>query len=141
MEKWSLLYLQKLGPFAGLITNCMYNFHLCSLYGVVVVTGSALDRSPDDIINATGGNLPPPYPGQGGIYTTAVYTRPEDVPTIFEVGNNMITRGPNGREYINRRLNENSMYGVFNYIRLQSDSGVVVRNLSPDVTTVRVHQL
>ena len=108
----------------------MYNFYLCSLYGVVVVTGSTLNESPTEIISSIGGSLPPPFPGQGGIYTAAVYSRPEDVPTIFVLGDNTRTRGPDGREYINRRLNENMMYGVFEYIRLQSDTAAAVRNLS-----------
>ena len=94
------------------------------------MTGSTLDESPTQIINSIGGNLPPPYPGQGGIYTAAVYTRSEDVPTIFVLGDNTITRGPDGTAYTNRRLNENTVYGVFEYIRLQSDTGVAVRNLS-----------
>ena len=92
-----------------------------SLYAVVVVTGS-------DIINSNDGSLPPPYPGKNNVYTAAVYTRSEDVPTIFMVGDNARTTGPNGRVYFNRRLNENTMYGVFKCIRLVSDTGVVVRN-------------
>ena len=101
-----------------------------------MVTGNALNSRPVDIINVNDGSLPLPYPGQGGLYTAAVYTRPEDIPTIFVVGNDMITRGPGGREYVNRRLNENNMYGVFNYIRLQSDNGVAVRKLSQYITAV-----
>ena len=104
----------------------MYNICLSSLYGVIVVSGEELNNAPDDIIDANNGNLPPPYPGQDGIYTAAVYTREEDVPTLFVVGNNIITTANDGRQYVNRRLSENTQYGVFYYIRLQSDSGNVV---------------
>ena len=93
-----------------------------------MVTGNELGNNPIDIINSNGGSLPPPYPGKNNIYTATVYTRSEDVPTIFMVGDNSRTTGPNGRVYFNRRLNENTMYGVFKYIRLESDTGVVVRN-------------
>ena len=94
----------------------------------MVVIGSKLNNSPEDIINSNGGGLPPPYPGQNNVYTAAVYTRSEDVPTIFVLGDDKRITGPNGRVYINKRLNENTMYGVFKYIRLESDTGVVVRN-------------
>ena len=90
-----------------------------------MVTGEQLSDAPNDIITANNDNLPPPYPGQDGIYTAAVYTRAEDVPTVFVVGDNMITRA-NGREYVNRELSASTMYGVFYYIRLESDSGNVV---------------
>ena len=102
------------------------HFYLCSLYGVVIVTGMELGNSPVDIISANNGRLPPPYPGQNGVYTAAVYTRPEDVPTVFVAGDNTITTAPNGQEYVNRELSEDTTYGVFYYIRLQSDNGVAV---------------
>ena len=102
--------------------------YLCSLYAVVVVTGNELNNNPVDIINAMDGNLPPPFPGQNSVYTAAVYTRTEDIPTILVLGNDTTTTGPNGTVYINRRLNENTMYGVFVYIRLKSDNGVAVSN-------------
>ena len=94
----------------------------------MVVTGNELNNNPVDIINDNGGNLPPPYPGQNNTYTATIYTRPEDIPTVFVLGDDMRTTGPNGTVYINRRLNENTMYGVFVYIRLESDNGVAVSN-------------
>ena len=105
-------------------------FYLCSLYGVVIVTGMELGNSPVDIISANNGRLPPPYPGQNGVYTAAVYTRPEDVPTVFVAGDNTITTAPNGQEYVNRELSEDTTYGVFYYIRLQSDNGVAVSTIT-----------
>ena len=117
------------------ICNCYYRVmpivyivYLCSLYGVVLVTGMELGRGPAVIVNANNGRLPPPYPGENGVYTAAVYTRAEDVPTVFTAGNNMVTTAPNGREYVNRELSEDTTYGVFYYIRLQSDNGVAVSN-------------
>ena len=97
-----------------------------SLYGVVVVSGRELNNKPNDIINANNGSLPPPYPGKDGVYTAAVFAKVEDVPTSFVVGDSSITTAPDGTEYVNNVLSENTMYGVFYYIRLQSDSGVVV---------------
>ena len=104
----------------------MYALYLCSLYAVVLVTGMELGRGPDDIISSNNGRLPPPYPGQNGVYTAAVYTRAEDVPTVFIAGDNTVTTAPNGREYVNRELSEDTTYGVFYYIRLQSDNGIPV---------------
>ena len=95
-----------------------------------MVTGRQLNNTPVEIIAVNNGSLPPPYPGQDGVYTAAVYTRPEDVPTIFVVGDDMITRGPNGREYVNRGLSENTVYGIFYYIRLQSDGAPVSKTIS-----------
>ena len=107
----------------------VYVLYLCSLYGVVLVTGMELSDSPVDIINANNGRLPPPYPGQNGVYTAAVYTRAEDVPTVFTAGDNTITTAPDGTEYVNRGLLEDTAYGVFSYIRLQSDNGVAVSKI------------
>ena len=98
-----------------------------SLYGVVVVRGMELRNSPVDIISANNGGLPPPYPGENGVYTAAVYTRVEDIPDVFVVGDSRTTVAPDGTEYVNRRLSEDTMYGAFYYIRLQSDNGVAVR--------------
>lgn len=89
-----------------------------------------LRNSPVDVINANNRDLPPPYPGQGGVYTAAVFTRAEDVPDVFVVGDATITIAPDGTEYANRRLSEDTMYGAFYYIRLQSDNGVAVRSIS-----------
>ena len=116
----------------------LYVLYLCSLYGVVVVTGRQLNNTPVEIITVNNGSLPPPYPGQDGVYTAAVYTRPEDVPTIFVVGNNMITRGPDGTEYVNRGLSENTVYGIFYYIRLQSDGAPVSKTASQAIATSTV---
>ena len=102
---------------------------MCSLYGVVLVTGMELSDSPADIISANNGRLPPPYPGQNGIYTAAVYTRAEDVPTVFVAGNNTITTAPDDTEYVNRGLSEDTTYGVFYYIRLQSNNKTVSKIL------------
>lgn len=91
------------------------------------MTGGQLNNRPVDIINANNGRLPPPYPGQDGVYTAAVFTRAEDVPTMFVVGDNTVTRAPDGAVYTNRELSEDTTYGIFDYIRLQSDSGAAVR--------------
>ena len=99
----------------------------------MIVTGAELINSPVDIISANNGRLPPPYPGEGGVYTAAVYTRAEDVPTVFDVGDSMVTTAPDGTEYVNRRLSEDSSYGAFYYIRLQSDNGVVVRKTASNI--------
>ena len=107
----------------------VYVLYLCSLYGVVLVTGMELNDSPVDIISANDGRLPPPYPGQNGVYTAAVYTRAEDVPTVFIAGDNTITTAPDGTEYVNRGLSEDTTYGAFYYIRLQSDNGVEVSKI------------
>ena len=104
----------------------------------MAVTGNELDNSPVSIITANDGNLPPPFPGRNNAYTAAVYTRPEDVPTAFVLGDDTTTTGPDGRVYSNRRLNSDTMYGVFNYIRLESDSGVAVRDLFQAVKMSRL---
>ena len=88
-----------------------------------------LRNSPVDIISANNGILPPPYPGEGGVYTAAVYTRAEDIPDVFVVGDSTTTVAPDGTEHVNRRLSEDTMYGAFYYIRLQSDNGIAVRNI------------
>ena len=93
------------------------------------MSGMELNNKPNDIINTNNGSLPPPYPGKDGVYTAAVFTRLEDVPILFVVGDNTITTAPDGTEYVNSRLSQNTMYGVFYYIRLQSDSGVAVSKL------------
>jgi len=50
----------------------------------------------------------------------------EDVPLTFGVGDGEITMSSDGTEYYNRRLSECTTYGVFYYIRLQSDTGCEV---------------
>ena len=80
-------------------------------------------RSPRDIIATMNNELPPPFPPMPGmtIYTAAVWNNPADVPHVFVVGNGSVTMGPNGTIYINGMLNEGTTYGVFDYIRLESD--------------------
>ena len=116
--------------------------HFYRVYAVIVVTGDLLRtndnsarrrrqndntlRSPSDIINDMGGVLPEPYnvTNPMDIYTAAVWNRAEDVPEMFIVGNGSMTRGPDGRVYVNAELAEGTEYGVFNYIRLESDNAV-----------------
>jgi len=89
-----------------------------------VVTGEALSSTtPLDIIFSNNRQLPSPYPGRDGVYTAAVWYDIEDVPLTFVVGDGKITESPDGSEYYNRRLSECTTYGVFHYIRLQSDTG------------------
>ena len=97
------------------VTLCltMYTPSLSSLYGVVLVTGMELSNNPSDIISTNNGRLQPLYPGQNGVYTAAVYARAEDVPTVFIAGDNTITTAPDGTEYVNRGLSEDTTYGVF----------------------------
>ena len=102
-------------------------FFISSVYGVVVVSGDEINNTPRDIITGNNGQLPPPYPGRDGIYTAAVWNNKEDVPLEFIVGEGESTVGPDGTEYVNRRLSEGTSYGVFHYARLQSDTGEVVR--------------
>ncbi|XP_065903936.1 phosphatidylinositol phosphatase PTPRQ-like [Dysidea avara] len=93
------------------------------LFGVIVVSGEELENAPMDIITSSNGQLPPPYPGRDGVYTAAVWHDIEDVPLTFVAGDGEITVSPDGTEYYNRRLPECTTYGVFYYIRLQSDTG------------------
>ena len=67
--------------------------------------------------------LPPPFPPMPGmtIYTAAVWNNAADVPDEFTVGNGSVTVGPDGTSYTNGGLNEGTTYGVFEYIRLESD--------------------
>ena len=97
-----------------------------SLYAVVVVSGGQLQNTPREVITNRNEILPPPYPPTDGIYTAAVWTRPEDVPQTFVVGTESRTVGPlpNRTQYINGRLEEGTEYGVFYYIQLQSDVAV-----------------
>ena len=110
------------------------------MYAVIVVTGDELRRaprarrntdnplrSPSDIINDNNGEFPGPYDADNpmDLYTTAVWTNPDDVPLMFVVGNGSITTGPDGTVYVNAELDEGTEYGVFDYIRLESDDGVV----------------
>ena len=80
-------------------------------------------RSPRDIIATMNNELPPPFPPMSAmtIYTAAVWNNAADVPHVFVVGNGSVTMGPDGTIYINGRLNEGTTYGVFVYIRLESD--------------------
>ena len=78
---------------------------------------------PIQIINNYNGQLPPPYPGINGVYTAAVWHDIEDVPLTFVVGDGQITTSPDGTEYNNKRLFQCTRYGIFHYIRLQSDTG------------------
>ena len=80
-------------------------------------------RSPRDIITSMNNELPPPFPPMPGmtIYTAAVWNSAADVPDVFIVGSGLITVGPDGMNYTNERLNEGTRYGVFEYIRLESD--------------------
>ena len=84
------------------------------------------EPSPRDIINDRGGELPPPYDPLNpmDIYTAAVFNRAEDVPAMFIVGNGSRTVGPDGTVYENAPLAEGTEYGVFTYIRLESDNAV-----------------
>lgn len=109
------------------------------MYAVIVVTGDLLRttdnsrrrrrntlRSPRDIIDNMGDMLPGPYDPTNpmDIYTAAVWNRAEDVPAMFIVGNGSRTVGPNGTVYENAPLAEGTEYGVFTYIRLESDNAV-----------------
>ena len=97
------------------------------MYGVVVVSGDEINNTPRDIITGNNDQLPPPYPGRNGVYTAAVWNNIEDVPLTFVVGGGEITVGPDGTEYVNRRLSERTSYGVFHYARLQSETERVVK--------------
>ena len=110
---------------------CVYR-----LYAVIVAWGDLLRddarrrrrqddmlHSPHDIIASMNNTLPPPFPPMPGmtIYTTAVWNNAADVPDVFIVGNGSVTMGSDGTSYTNARLNEGTTYGVFEYIRLESD--------------------
>ena len=97
------------------------------MYGVVVVSGDEINNTPRNIITENNNRLPPPYPGRDGVYTAAVWNNTEDVQLIFVVGGGETTVSPDGTEYFNRRLSESTEYGVFHYVRLQSDTGSLVR--------------
>jgi len=97
------------------------------VYGVVVVSGDEINNTPRNIITENNNRLPPPYPGRDGVYTAAVWNNTEDVQLIFVVGGGETTVSPDGTEYFNRRLSESTEYGVFHYVRLQSDTGSLVR--------------
>ena len=90
-----------------------------------MVTGDQLNNAttPLDIIASNNGQLPAPYPGRDGVYTAAVWHNAEDVPLTFVAGDGEITVSFDGMEYYNKRLSECTTYGVFYYIRLQSDTG------------------
>ena len=81
--------------------------------------------SPRDIIRNNGDVLPDPYDPENpmDLYTAAVWTNPDEVPVMFVVGSGSTTT-VNGVEYVNTELAEGTEYGVFNYIRLESDDGV-----------------
>ena len=114
--------------------------HCCvcaySIYAVIVAWGDLLRvdsrrrhrqdsnlRSPCDIIADMNNELSPPYPPMPGmtIYIAAVWNNAADVPDDFIVGNGSVIMGPDGRNYTNARLREGTRYGVFEYIRLESD--------------------
>ena len=97
------------------------------MYGVIVVSGDEINNTPREIISGNSDQLPPPYPGNNGVYTAAAWSNIEDVPLTFVVGGGESTAGPDGTDYVNRRLSESTRYGVFYYARLQSDTGRVVR--------------
>ena len=97
------------------------------MYGVVVVSGDEINSTPRNIIIENNDQLPPPYPGRDGVYTAAVWHNIEDVPLTFVVGGGETTVSRDSTEYFNRRLSESTEYGVFHYVRLQSDTGRVVR--------------
>ena len=97
------------------------------MYGVVVVSGDEINNTPRNIITENNDQLPPPYPGRDGVYTAAVWHNIEDVPLTFLVGDGETTVSRDSTEYFNRRLSESTEYGVFHYVRLQSDTGRVVR--------------
>ena len=106
------------------IVTVLYVF---SIYGVIVVSGDEINNAPRDIITGNNDQLPPAYPGRDGVYTATVWNNIEDVPLTFVVGGGETTVGPDGTDYVNRRLSESTSYGVFHYARLQSDTGRVVR--------------
>ena len=128
-----LLYCEST-PVQGMYTLihcCVYR-----LYAVIVAWGDLLRddarrrrrqddmlRSPRDIIASMNNELPPPFPPMPGmtIYTTVVWSRAAAVPDVFTVGSGSVTMGPDGTSYTNGRLNEGIRYGVFVYIRLESD--------------------
>ena len=97
------------------------------MYGVIVVSGDEINNTPRNIIADNNDQLPPPYPGSDGVYTAAVWSNIEDVPLTFAVGGRETTSSRGGTEYINSQLSDNTLYGVFYYARLQSDTGNVVR--------------
>ena len=104
-------------------------FLVSSVYGVIVVFGDEINNTPRNIITENNDQLPPPFPGRNGVYTAAVWHDIEDVPLTFVVGGGETTVSSDGTEYFNRRLSENTQYGVFHYARLQSDTGRVVRKV------------
>ena len=97
------------------------------MYGVIVVSGDEISNTPRDIITENNDQLPPPFPGRDGVYTAALWSNIEDVPLTFVVGGRETTSSSDGTEYINSQLSDDTLYGVFYYTRLQSDTGNVVR--------------
>ena len=99
---------------------------------VVLIQGNQVDNNnlPKDIIGESS-DPPPPYNRMTNreVYTAAVWTRPQDVQTNFTLGDGSTTMGPDGMLYVNQRLLSGRLYGVFYYIRLDSDTGRVVRIL------------
>jgi len=57
----------------------------------------------------------------------------EDVPLTFVVGGGETIVSSGDTEYVNTRLSESTLYGVFYYARLQSDTGNVVRETISNV--------
>ena len=114
-----------------------------------MVTEQELSNTPERIIARINGQLPPPYPGRDGVYTTAVWNNTEDVPLIFVVGDGEVTVSPDGTEYINKRLSECTTYGVFYYITLQLNNGheveycnrCIIDSLSPHPDKNMLRQL
>jgi len=101
-----------------------------SLYGVVVVLiqGNSVENDdlPKNIItNDFNGQLPPPYERMADVYTAAVWDE-SNVNTNFTLGDGSETTGPDGTTYENVRLMSGRLYGVFYYIRLDSDTGLGV---------------
>ena len=97
------------------------------MYGVIVVSGDEINSTPRDIITGNNNQLPPPYPDRDGVYTAAAWQNIDDVPLTFVAGDGETTTLLDGTRYVNRQLSEDTLYGVFYYVRLQSDTGNVVR--------------
>ena len=112
------------------VTNFTFLSMPFSLYGVVVVLiqGNRVENDdlPKNIItNRFNGQLPPPYERMADVYTAAVWNE-SNVKTNFTLGDGSKTTDPDGRIYENVRLMSGRLYGVFYYIRLDSDTGRVV---------------
>ena len=73
-----------------------------------MVTEQELSNTPERIIARINGQLPPPYPGRDGVYTTAVWNSTEDVPLIFVVGDGEVTVSPDGTEHISTKYYQNA---------------------------------